>query len=374
MSFAEIASLRALFFITLLGATFARHQSHNITFPPSPVGAILLQIQPCQGVSASIPSFANSQYEQSTASTAYIVQHGSDRDGDEYFAALYSIIGEKAPIIAPNFYLHHDISAPLTWYQPHRNLAWRGSEYTWKIGSDASAPIAGHYALRGRECSSFEVYDHFLTHFGNKRLFPNLNQVTFVSHSGGSSMVSHYSQIHDGRTHFSIRYVLSNAPHQAYFTSVRPVEEYCQAASHYPFQLVRRGMPRYIAARFTNARYMFQRWISRDVILIVGWLDTALLYPGGVQDCGSRAQGGRNRRDRDEVYWTYINILAGRNASVSREMGYHRLMANGAQSLTSHRTAFHHKHCIVPDAGHDQYDIFRSGCGRAAIAGRRVGQ
>lgn len=344
--------------ITKAGSTTTSTASVVATFPASPPGATLVQFKPCTSVSYSVPMFVNNQYAKSSLTSAYIVQHGSGLNFQDYFTAVYNVIGTNGIIAAPNFYVGTSAVAPTTWYQPGLNLAWSNATNTWTIGADAIAPSP-------TTCSSFDVYDALLTYFSNKSLFPNLTKIYFVSHSGGSNMVSRYSQIYNGAYTFTFRYIVANAANQAYFTNSRPVANPCAAGLTYPYQLASSGMPRYVAARFTTATAIFQRWITRDVVTLVGDLDTQAAYPGGVEDCGSQAQGGVNRRERNYAWWAYQNILAGTGANVAGYTGYQQLIASGATTLF--KGTFTHQNCVVAGVGHDQNAMFSSACGTAAM-------
>lgn len=314
--------------------------------------------------------FVNNQYNKSTTDSAYIVQHGHERDFATYFSTVYKTIGTKGIIIAPNSYITTDPVAPSSWYQPDLNLAWEDDTGTWAIGEDAVAPTNGTNGLNGTFCSSFDTYDAILKYLSDTSLFPNLAKVYFVSHSGGANMVSRYSQLYNGIHPFAIRYVIANAANQAYFTNARPMDPAnftsCQNMNNYPYQLVANGMPRYVANHFTTALDLFKRWISRDVVFLTGNLDTEMAYPGGVENCQSQAQGGRDRRDRMYAYWAYQNIIAGTNNNVSAFYGYDELLENGATVLYSGAT-LNHQNCVVDGVGHSASGMFSSSCGIAAM-------
>jgi hypothetical protein len=337
-------------------------------FPAYPTGATLYQIKPCSGLSATVPLFGNNQYAGSSLDSAYIVQHGSGRNFDYYFDAVYDVIGTNGIIVAPNYYATSDSAATpsgTTWYQPSVNLAWTATNNPWSYGADAVGPTTGSHAIGGGQCSSYDVYDALLTYLSNKSLFPNLSKVYFVSHSAGGNMVSRYSQIYNGNYGFKFRYIVANAANQAYFTSARPETSPCSAGLVYPDELVSSGMPRYVAARFTSATAMLSTWLARDVVTLIGDYDTADRYPGGTQDCGSVAQGGANRRDRNYAWWAYTNIIAGTGADVSAYTGYKQLIASGAKKISS--GVFNHQNCVIDGVGHDQFPMFASACGVAAM-------
>jgi hypothetical protein len=311
--------------------------------------------------------FGNDQYAGSSLSSAYIVQHGSSRNFDDYFTAVYNIIGSNGIIVAPNYYVTNDSAATPngTWFQPSVNLAWSAGSSTWSYGSDAVGPTNGTNAIGGGQCSSYDIYDAILTYLSDKSLFPNLNRVYFVSHSAGANMVSRYSQIYNGDFPFSFRYIIANAPSQAYFTDARPEVVNCSTALRFPYELVSSGMPRYVAARFTSAMAELPTWLARDVVTLVGDYDTADRYPSGNQNCGSVAQGGLNRRDRNYAWWAYTNIIAGTGANVTAYTGYDQLIASGATALST--GVFNHQNCVIDGVGHDQDPMFASACGVAAM-------
>jgi hypothetical protein len=343
--------------------------------PPAPSGAQLIQLQPCSDTLATIPMFANSQYNGSTTSSAYIVQHGTDRNFASYFSAVYKIIGENGVIIAPNSYLTTDPASPNSYYQPEINLAWGSGSDNWYMGSDAVSPSNGTYALNGSQCSSYSTYDAILDYLSDTSLFPNMKKVYFVSHSSGAGFVSRYSQIDNPDRPFHIRYIVANSPYNAYFTTARPenttTTANCTSISHYPYQWVKHDMPRYVLSRYTSVETTFKRWISRDVVLLTGNLDTAAAYPGGSQTCGSTAQGGTDRKNRGYAWWAYQNILVGTNnddTNITAYYGYDNLIAAGAHALYGNLTAsFKHQNCIVNGTGHDAAKMFASNCGIAAL-------
>jgi hypothetical protein len=360
--------LLAILLITLSALVTARPSIRRATaLPASPKGATLIQFKPCSGVSATVPMFVNNQYAKSTTTSAYIVQHGESADFNNYFTAVYNIIGTTGIIAAPNFYNISSTSGSKSWYQSSVNLAWLKTG-NWTIGSSAIAPTSGTNALNGKACSSYDTYDTLLTQFNNKALYPNLKQVYMLSHSGGANAISRYSQINNGSYTFNIRYIIANAASQAYFTSARPETNPCHSAGYYPNQwVVDTEMSPYIRARFTTPTALFQRWVTRDVINLIGDLDTNSRYGGGTQDCGSVSEGGANRRDRDYAWWAYTNILAGTKTDVSSYTGYKQLLASGAKAITTSST-LKHQNCVISNVGHVFVPMLNSTCGRAALS------
>ncbi|UZJ52478.1 hypothetical protein CBS101457_001798 [Exobasidium rhododendri] len=354
--------------VTSYGVRTNTRATKNAGFPKSPKGATLVQFQPCPSVNATVPMFVNDQYNASKATKLYISQHGAGADFQDYFSYLYPLVGYSSILVAPGFYKVDNKEAPASWYQPDVTMAWAAGTGSWTAGEDAVAPRSGDNLLNVTGlCSSYDTFDGLLDYFSDTAKFPNLKYVTFVAHSGGANMVSRYSQFYNGNHPFTFRYILANAANQAYFTDARPDTEVCAKGKNYPYQMVETGMNRYVASRYVSSLLTYQLWLTRDIITLIGNIDTAKLFPFGTQNCESRAQGGRNRRDRNYAWWAYTNILAGTSTNVSAYYGYDQLIASGAIRMNV-LSEFNHQNCIVADVGHDAAEMFQSECGRAAIA------
>ncbi len=97
--------------------------------PTPPTGASLVQYKGCSTSSATVPMFVNKNYPitgSTSASTVWIVQHGSGRNFNDYFSSLYNVVGDQGVIIAPQFYASSDSGR---WYQPGVNLAWNSNDW-----------------------------------------------------------------------------------------------------------------------------------------------------------------------------------------------------------------------------------------------------
>lgn len=382
--------------------------------PPLPHGGHLVQLRPCQGTNASVPLIVNSPWSGSdTATAAYISQHGAAYDVDKYFTHLYDIVGEDGVLVAPGFFKTSSATAPDSFYQPKLNMAWKGGT-SWPGGSDAQRPRHGEYALKDAQCSSYDVLDAILKSFADKGRYPKLERVFLVGHSGGANLLSRYSQVRDEDTEgpLQLRYIHANAANHAYFTDARPwLDTFdCPEAFRWPSQFSNADdtMPRYVKSRFEQtarklhpshksaaaerltAQKLFERWIQRDVVMLVGNKDTST---SGTQSCPSVAQGGSARRDRNYAFWAMQNLLAHTDTSVSGFFGYGNLTLTGAgadgqwsrshaiarkQKRRFHRdgfalakaaTSFVHRFCIVDGVGHTPAQMFSSDCGLAALRG-----
>lgn len=110
-----------------------------------------------------------------------------------------------------------------------------------------------------------------------------------------------------------------------------------------------------------TAKEYFQQYISRDVVSIVGYDDTE---KSGDQLCAALMQGGSKRRDRNLVWWQYVNTLARTNEDVSgfpAEFGDMVDWSDVSNNQISLRLT------VVENAGHDAEDVFSGKEGRAAL-------
>lgn len=328
--------------------------SNGLPTPPS--GATLIQYKGCSSSSATVPMFVNKNYPISgstSASTVWIVQHGSGRNFNDYFSSIRNVVGDAGVIIAPNFYATSDSGE---WFQPAKNLAWRSND--WFNGDDAIAPSGVS------SCSSFDVYDSILALVRDRSKFPNVSRVFIVAHSGGASMMAKYGML---RPNTGARYVLANSPSMPYFTTARPnAPTGCSNYNSFGYGWAG-PLNRYVSARTPGGQQAFRNWITQDITLMTADLDTYSRDASGDQSCPVQAQGGQNRRDRGYAFWAYINLLGGTSTDVSQYYGYDSLKQQGVSSLGASR--FGARHCVVDNVGHDNYAMFASDCGRAAING-----
>ena len=325
------------------------------SLPAPPTGATLIQYKGCSTSQYTIPMFVNKNYPISgstSASTVWIVQHGSARDFDNYFSSVRNVVGDEGVIIAPNFYASSDSGK---WYQPKLNLAWNSND--WADGDDAVAPA--DVSL----CSSFNVYDSLVAHVRNRSKFPNVKRVFIIAHSGGASMMAKYGMLNP---YTGMKYVLANSPSMPYFTTARPnPPDGCTSYNDWGYGWD--VLPRYVAARSPGGIAAFRQWIAQDITLMTADLDTYARDQSGDQSCPVQAQGGQNRRDRGYAWWAYINLLGGTSTDVSQFYGYDSFKQQGVSSL--HPWKFGARYCVVDGVGHNNTEMFSSACGKAAING-----
>lgn len=328
------------------------------TLPAAPSGGTLIQWSPCSNSKLANPAVVNQCFLRgSKASTAYIVQHGALNNFDEFFTNLFDIVRDDAPIASPGFLTTDGKSS---FWRKDVNLGYAPGIDSWAIGNDDST---------GAGCSSYSQYDAIIDYYSHSStLFPNLKTIVIVGHSGGGNFVSRFSTINTN-TPRSMRYIVANAANQGYFDNAKPTKttaEDCPAAFSWPYQWTG-SFNKYVGSRIKSPAALFNQWASREVIHLTGDQDTST---SGTQTCQSVAQGGGARRDRNYAYWSYLNILAGTKADVSKYTGFSQLLASGAKKIGGGNLK--HKACTVAGIGHDAPGMFGSQCGRAAIFGQSL--
>jgi len=221
-------------------------------------------------------------------SRAIIVLHGRLRNADEYYMSAHTAQvaagddGKSALMIVPQFLTEIDIEAHKP---PADTLRW--SLEGWEGGDAALAP---------NPVSSFEALDAILAKLSDRRIFPNLKQVVVAGHSGGGQVTQRYAIAGKGeatlsRQHIEVRYVVANPSSYAYFTSARPVPAI--AASCPGFNNWKYGMdqrPPYLAGATPAA--LEQRYVEREVIYLLGTLDTNPDHPALDKSCMAKAATG----------------------------------------------------------------------------------
>jgi pimeloyl-ACP methyl ester carboxylesterase len=267
---------------------------------------------------------------------AVIVLHGRLRNADVYYKSARTAQaaagdeGQATIMIVPQFLSQLDIDALKL---PEETLRW--SLEGWEGGDDALAP---------NPVSSFKALDAILAKLADRRIFPNLKQVVVAGHSGGGQVAQRYAIAGKGeatlvRQHIEVRYVVANPSSYAYFSADRP--EPSIAASCPGYNSWKYGMderPPYLADATPAA--LEQRYVEREVIYLLGTLDTNPEHPALDKSCMARAQGSyRYARGHD-----YADAMAKRD--------------NGTPN---------HKLFDVAGVGHDADKMLTSTCGLAAL-------
>jgi pimeloyl-ACP methyl ester carboxylesterase len=264
---------------------------------------------------------------------AVIVLHGRLRNADDYYISAHTAQvaagddGKSALMIVPQFLAEVDIEAHKL---PADTLRW--SPQGWEGGDPALAP---------HPVSSFEALDAVLAKLSDRRIFPNLKQVVVAGHSGGGQVAQRYAIAGKGETalsrqHIDVRYVVANPSSYAYFSSERPapaIAASCPGYNNWKYGMDQR--PPYLVD--ATAATLEQRYVERDVIYLLGTLDTK---PAADKSCMGEAQGP-HRYARGHAY---VDAMAKRD----------------------HGTP-NHRVWDVAGVGHDGDKMLTSKCGLAAL-------
>ncbi|KEY72828.1 hypothetical protein S7711_10834 [Stachybotrys chartarum IBT 7711] len=279
-----------------------------------------------------LPVFITEDYEQDRLEHIFIVIHGRLRDGDAYWTTMNEAItaargngsfdlAENVAVIAPQFLSAVYNSGQYTAQQ----LAW-GEVNAWQAGSVATHPAR-------TTLSSFDALDGLISGFTNRTQYPQLNNVTVVGHGGGGQLVQRYAAVGaDFSRDVHVRYVHGDASSCAYFTQDRPYVDYdgliepkCEFNNTWRY-----GYDGYTRADGTveNIQQYFLQYVTRDVVSLVGYQDEAA---SGDESCMARAQGGRRRRDRNLIWYRYVNTLAGTDEDLSGLPGEFRQLTDWSE-------------------------------------------
>jgi hypothetical protein len=124
---------------------------------------------------------------------ALFIQHGAMRNSQDYWCSFARLMKaqqfrpfSEILVIAPDFNYEYD---PLV----HPNDAfWNSSKPwgDWRVGAQSDPKCCGGTGLT---VSSFHILDHMLGILTNKRLYPNMQKISYVGHSAGGQMVQRYA-------------------------------------------------------------------------------------------------------------------------------------------------------------------------------------
>jgi pimeloyl-ACP methyl ester carboxylesterase len=189
--------------------------------------------------------------------------------------------GKSALMIVPQFLAEVDIDA---FKLPADTLRW--SLEGWEGGDAALAP---------NPVSSFEALDAILAKLSDRRVFPNLKQVVVAGHSGGGQVAQRYAIAGKGeaalaRQHIDIRYVVANPSSYAYFSAERPLPKIAASCAGYDNWKYGMGNRSPYLANLAPAA-LEQRYVEREVIYLLGTLDTNPKHPALDKSCMAEAQG-----------------------------------------------------------------------------------
>lgn len=345
-----------------LGLT-SRFQAHGRITPPE--GAELASIKLNDKDKPKLAVFISDKVEKRRVEHAFIIIHGKLRDGDYYWETMDKVVKRAQEVNYPGATRESVIIAPQLFstvfnsgQYTARQLAW-GDLNAWQAGSVATHPS-------GTNFSSMDALDALLGDVSDRSKYPNMKNVTIVGHGGGGQLVQRYAAVgKDPPAHISVRYIHGDASSCAYFTTDRPImkdESTAPSACEF-YNTWRYGFDQFpgtIDGRKSPKEY-FRQYITRDVISMVGYRD---VKSNGDTSCMARAQGGNKRRDRNLVWYRYINTLARTSEDLHGFPGrFGNLpdwssVSNGSVSL---------RLSVVEDADHDVAEVLQSKNGLSAL-------
>ncbi|RWA47793.1 hypothetical protein AU476_33690 [Cupriavidus sp. UYMSc13B] len=275
------------------------------------------------------------------------VQHGLQRNGDDYYAAGAALLKasgrnpDEVLLVAPNF--------PGT---PDQGKGFDGmpqwSVQGWMSGENAvNAPFS---------VSSLQVFDDLVAFVTDKARLPQVTRVTVAGHSGGAQVVHRYAVLNnvDERIRargIDLRYVVANPSSYLYFTPVRPAGEDGKSFAPYDkavcpgYDRYRYGMQDIVPyAKGASGLALYQRYAGRQVTYLAGTEDNDPNHRVLDKACGAEAEGP-TRLQRARGYLRYERYLSS-TGLVLRHQAYE-----------------------VVGVGHDQARMFGSQCGARAVFG-----
>ncbi len=283
----------------------------------------------------SLPIYLSADWTvpQPAVTRAVIVVHGTMRDADVYFASAQrarqdaGTSGTTTLLVVPQFLAETDIAAH---HLPPETLRWTLDG--WKGGEPAKGPAP---------LSSFDAFDAVLGHLSDARLFPALHIVVVAGHSAGAQVVQRYAVVGRGETALTargiaVRYVVANPSSYLWFGELRP-RPTCPGFDRWRYGL--RDAPPYVG----DTSGVEDRFIKREVVYLLGALDTNPAHPYLDRTCAAEAQG---------------------------ETRFARGMLNMLYLEQRHPNQVQQRILTIPAVGHNGGRMFGSVCGMAALFDR----
>ncbi|WFD42589.1 hypothetical protein MPSI1_001235 [Malassezia psittaci] len=333
--------------------------------PNVPSGAQLISL-PVGTQGAKIAVYWTASPKNQNVTNAYVMMHGRLRDGDTYWTTMNKILKsaqkanykgapDEAIVAAPQMY-----SEKLNKGQYDNNtLAWADVN-AWEAGSVATHP-------KGTNLTSMDALDAILDHFTNSTAFPSMKNVTMIGHGGGAQLMNRYAATGKNSSSSSVyvRYVVGDPSSSPYFTQHRTHLKNSNVTTSNcdGYNTWRYGFHNFPGTLNSNvsAKDYFRQYIQRDVVNLIGLKD---VKPNGDQKCMALLQGGEKRRDRNLVWWNYINSLARTNESLT---GFPGNFSGLPDWSDTHNGSINVRLAVVQHASHDAEKVFSQKTGRSAL-------
>ncbi len=266
-----------------------------------------------------------------------VMLHGTLRNADAYLRAAdqareqAGALAATTLLVVPQFLADVDVQAH---HLPPEFLRWDLDG--WKQGSPARGPAP---------LSSFDALDALLARLADTSVLPMLRDVVVAGHSAGAQVAQRYAAVGRGDSvlmerGIRVRYVVANPSSYLWFGPDRPRPAppgTCVEVDRWKYGLS--NAPPYV----TDPDTVETRYLSRDVVYLLGEADTDPAHKFLDRSCAALAQG-ENRYARG---MQFRHALEQRHPNLVR----HRIFA-------------------LPGVGHDAARVFASPCGIAALFGR----
>lgn len=298
----------------------------------------------------------------------FIVIHGMRSDAGVYWNRMNRVtkdarghglsgLKRRVAIVAP--ILFSDKFTP--GMSRDNQLTWRRPD-DWISGATANRPV-------DTKLTSINALEALIDEFSNKRVYPRMTNITFVGQSAGGQLVQRFAAISKDPPSpgIHIRYIQNNPSSCAYFTTQRPKVQnetlpsvdLCKG-----YNVWRYGFDAFpgSSGELMGPREYFRRYTTRDVVATVGYLDTD--PEKGGQKCQEIMQGGRERRDRNLVWYRYINELARSGEDLDRFPGQFEHLPDWSDVSNSSVTL---RLAVAETAGHAFLEVFGTKTGRSAL-------
>lgn len=292
-----------------------------------------------------IPFYANHDLftTNSTIDKALVVVHGTNRNADDYFAnmeiAAESVanLTENTLIIAPQFLTETDIDFHGL---DTEHLYWTSGG--WKSGSNSRSEANNPRPAR---IPSYAVLDSLLTHL--TRQFPNLTSIVLTGHSAGgqvtqrmaaTSPITEQLCMEEG---ISLRFVVANPSSYVYMDGQRKM-----ANSAADFAIPTNSCTTYNEWKYgLDDLFTYPKSVGIPTIRSINKQNTVTYLLGENdndpnsasldKDCEANLQGA-HRLERGMVYFNYLQHYYGAEIKANHDL------------------------VIVPNAGHNNFDMYNS--------------
>lgn len=238
-------------------------------------------------------------------------------------------------------------------------LAW-GNISPWQAGETATHPV-------GTEVTSIDALDAIIDEFSDQTIYPKISNITVIGHGGGGQLAQRYAAIaKEPAPHVHIRYIHGDPSSCVYFTPDRPTLPGSVLPSKNTCKLYntwRYGFDGFSGTSegLLSREEFFRRYITRDVISLVGYQD---ISHRGDQSCMARMQGGRMRRERNLIWYRYINTLARTEENLD---GFPGSFDNLPDWSHISNNSIQLRLIIIEDASHNAAQIFGHASVRSAL-------